>query len=45
LTCPGDLALAAGDWVNAGVDDDLIAAAAGLIVMMLAIRCGILENR
>jgi hypothetical protein len=34
LTCPGDLALAAGDWVNAGVDDDLIAAAAGLIVMI-----------
>ena len=43
---PGDLALAAGDWIDAGVDDHLIAAAAGPDRHACSLgRCGILENR
>jgi hypothetical protein len=46
LDLPGDLALVAGDRVDAGVDDHLIAAAAGPDRHACSsIRCGILENR
>jgi hypothetical protein len=46
LDLSGDLALAAGDGVNAGVDDHLIAAAAGPDRHAYSLgRCGILENR
>jgi hypothetical protein len=46
LDLSGDLALPTGDRVDAGVDDHLVAAAAGPDRHACSlVRCGILENR
>jgi hypothetical protein len=46
LDLSGDLALAAGDRVNARIDDHLIATATGPDRHACSLgRCGILENR